>query len=283
MPGLCSFLWDAFLSAGDLTVKAAQKVYREKAVLLCAGLVFAATAFTSSGFGGGGKTALTVFAETSSREVDDGDEETEILTKDDARMQKGQQLVGNLLVKELTEEKEERIRTREKLSGVRAEIWQEELQKQHEMKKEELKRAEEARQRAVSAPASAAAVVSMTQDDYRVLLRIVQAEAGICDRKGRILVANVILNRVRSDEFPDTVTEVVYQRAQFSPVSDGSIDTCEVTQETIDCVRRAINGEDYSQGALYFMNRSGASFKNRTWFDSHLTYLFSHDRHEFFK
>ncbi len=49
----------------------------------------------------------------------------------------------------------------------------------------------------------------MSDGDYDVFLRIVEAEAGTEDLKGRILVANVILNRVKNDEFPDTVTDVV--------------------------------------------------------------------------
>lgn len=129
----------------------------------------------------------------------------------------------------------------------------------------------------------AATVFACSSSDYRVLLKIVQAEAGICDTKGRILVANVILNRVRSDEFPDTIPGVVYEKYQFSPVIDGSIDSCKVTQETIDAVDRALAGEDYSQGALYFMNRRTSSKKNVRWFDSRLEYLFKHGDHEFFK
>ena len=113
--------------------------------------------------------------------------------------------------------------------------------------------------------------------------RIVEAEAGICDIRGRILVANVVINRVKSEEFPDTITGVVYQKSQFSPVSDGSLNSCTVTPQTVEAVDRALAGEDYSQGALYFMNRRRSRAGNVSWFDNSLTYLFQHDRHEFFK
>ncbi|MCI8659483.1 MAG: cell wall hydrolase [Lachnospiraceae bacterium] len=126
-------------------------------------------------------------------------------------------------------------------------------------------------------------VISYSQQDYEVLKRIVEAEAGICDTKGRILVANVVINRVRSDEFPDTITGVVYQKSQFSPVNDGSLNSCIVTPETVEAVDRALAGEDYSQGALYFMNRVRSRSGNVSWFDRSLTFLFQHDRHEFFK
>lgn len=53
-----------------------------------------------------------------------------------------------------------------------------------------------------------------------------------------------------------------------------------VTAETIRCVDRALDGEDYSNGALYFMNRK-ASGRKAGWFDSRLTYLFAHGGHDF--
>lgn len=132
-------------------------------------------------------------------------------------------------------------------------------------------------------PQVAEAFADYTESDYNVLLRIVQAEAGGCDMKGKILVANVILNRVESDEFPDTITDVVYEKRQFSPVSNGSINRCKVEQETVEAVDRALAGEDYSEGALYFMNRRASSGSNVRWFDTHLDYLFQHGGHEFFK
>ena len=128
-----------------------------------------------------------------------------------------------------------------------------------------------------------AAAAGYTKEDYEVLLKIVEAEAGVCDSRGKILVANVVLNRVGSDECPDTIRDVVYQPSQFSPVSNGSINTCKVTAQTVECVNRALAGEDYSQGALYFMNRSASRTGAVHWFDGRLTYLFSHERHEFFK
>ena len=119
--------------------------------------------------------------------------------------------------------------------------------------------------------------------DYDVLLRIVQAEAGNCDMEGRVMVANVILNRVENDSFPNTITKVVYQKHQFSPVSNGSIKRCRVTAETVEAVGRALSGEDLTNGALYFMNRHASSKKNASWFDRHLEFLFKHGNHEFFR
>ena len=123
----------------------------------------------------------------------------------------------------------------------------------------------------------------LSESDYNTLLRIVQAESGGCDITGKILVANVILNRVDSNEFPDSIHGVVYQKSQFSPVIDGSINRCKVSDETREAVDRALNGEDPSEGALYFMNRSKSAPKNVRWFDTKLSFLFKHGEHEFFK
>ena len=120
-----------------------------------------------------------------------------------------------------------------------------------------------------------------------ILQRIVESEAGSEDEDGRLLVANVILNRVNDDKFPSTVTEVVFQQengvAQFSPAASGRIYQVEVSEETCEAVERALKGEDISQGALYFASRKYADSTKMKWFDEHLTYLFQHGGHEFFK
>mgnify|MGYP002536331456 CR=1 FL=1 len=122
--------------------------------------------------------------------------------------------------------------------------------------------------------------------DYQVLLKIVEAEAGSEDLNGRILVANVVLNRVKSELFPDCVTDVVYQHSngvyQFSPVKNGTIDTVSISEETKQAVELALDGTDLSKGALYFAARNAANEKNMRWFDTHLVRLFAHGGHEFF-
>lgn len=125
--------------------------------------------------------------------------------------------------------------------------------------------------------------IALSGDEYQVLLRIVQAEAGTCDEDGKLLVANVILNRVEDEEFPDTIRGVVYQKRQFSPVMNGTINTCKITMETRNAVNRALKGEDISDGALYFMNRGKSASRNVRWFDANLQFLFKHGEHEFFK
>ncbi|MCD8222440.1 MAG: cell wall hydrolase [Clostridiales bacterium] len=188
--------------------------------------------------------------------------------------QEGQQLVGNTLTKSVEDRQKLRETQREKVREAQKAI--------SEIEEERSRQAKEAAA-AAEAEKHRSVVVPCSEEDYRVLTRIVQAEAGGCDMKGKILVANVVLNRVKAGEFPDSITDVVYQKSQFSPVKNGSINTCSVSRQTMEAVDRALAGEDYSQGALYFMNRSASYSGNVRWFDGQLTYLFQHDGHEFYR
>jgi spore germination cell wall hydrolase CwlJ-like protein len=123
----------------------------------------------------------------------------------------------------------------------------------------------------------------LTIKEYNVLLRIVEAEAGGEGIIGKMLVANVIMNRVNSSRFPDTVTEVVYQknhngRAQFSPTVDGRMESVKVTLETEIAVLRALCGEDSSNGALYFRSKR----INSAWHDRALERVLVHGNHIFY-
>lgn len=134
--------------------------------------------------------------------------------------------------------------------------------------------------------AATSQVLAFSEEDYNNLLRIVEAEAGGEDEKGKILVANVVINRVMDEDFPDSITEVIFQKengvTQFSPVSNGRIFKVSVSEETIEAVNKALGGEDYSQGALYFAARKYANSDNMRWFDESLEFLFEHGGHEFF-
>lgn len=270
-----------------MTLKVTKRMYRSSAVFMAGAAIITVVAFTSAGFGSGGRNALTAFAETPESDTVADEEEVQEETLDQAQTQmklmdsriQAQQLAGDFLVKEVIQKQQQAEESRAEIERINNQIaLEEEAKRQAE---EARKAAEEAAKKAEEEKAVHA--MSVTTDDYQVLQRIVQAEAGICDDKGKILVANVILNRIRSGEFPRTVKEVVYEPSQFSPVSDGSINSVKVTEDTKRCVDRALAGEDYSNGALYFMNRGGSRSGAINWFDSHLTYLFRHGNHEFFK
>jgi len=130
-------------------------------------------------------------------------------------------------------------------------------------------------------------VISVTSEDVKMLERITEAEASGEDQIGKILIVNVILNRVASDKFPNTIKKVIFQNDgegyQFSPVKSGKYWKVKISNETKKAVQKALEGEDYSKGALYFMARKHAKKKSAKWFDENLTFLFKHGEHEFFK
>ena len=131
------------------------------------------------------------------------------------------------------------------------------------------------------------AQIELSSTEKNILMRIVEAEATGEDLKGKMLVANVVLNRVKNERFPDTIEEVVFQKNgsvyQFSPIKDGRYYKVEVSEETKRAVNRVLNGEDESKGALYFMSRSKSKASSVTWFDRCLTKVFKYGIHEFYK
>ena len=275
-----SFLQSVMFFVRSISVKLTKKHYRSSSVLMSGAVVIAVVAFSANGFGGGGKNAMAAPRTVESLEADE-EPETEALLEGssfvtEAKIQfgllntgsEGQHLAGALLEADVREKQRKQAAAQTQIETLQKQILKERQEEEARKKAEEERRA--------------ARRIKYTDEDYQVLLRIVQAEAGICDPKGKILVADVIINRVLSGKFPDSVKAVVYQPSQFQPVSNGTINTVKVTAETIECVDRALAGEDYSNGALYFMNRR-ASGSAASWFDRRLTYLFAHDGHEFFR
>lgn len=163
---------------------------------------------------------------------------------------------------------------------------QRKLEEERRKQEEERRKIEEARKLRRQRIKKACGKIKGT-NAQTILERIVEAEAGGEDQKGRILVANVVLNRVISKEFPNTVRGVVFahsgRRYQFSPISNGSYYRVHVSAGTKKAVQAALDGQDPSQGALYFMERALADRGNVRWFDSCLTKISRHGCHEFYK
>ena len=125
--------------------------------------------------------------------------------------------------------------------------------------------------------------VNLDHGARRILERIVEAESGDQTIKGRQMVANVILNRMKSEKFPNSVREIVFAGRQFSPVSNGSYYRVKVSSQTKKAVEKALKEKDNTNGALYFMYRAGSDSSNVSWFDRELTKICEHGCHEFFR
>ena len=111
-----------------------------------------------------------------------------------------------------------------------------------------------------------------TSDELYWLSRIVSAESSGEPNQGKVAVANVVLNRVKSNDFPNTIYGVIFDRkygVQFTPVSNGTIYQ-NPTTDSIIAAKRALLGEDISRQCLYFLNPKTATnswiVKNRKFY-----------------
>ncbi|TPG82552.1 spore cortex-lytic protein [Brevibacillus laterosporus] len=86
-----------------------------------------------------------------------------------------------------------------------------------------------------------------------MLERLVYAESRGESYEGKVAVAAVVLNRVKSEQFPSTIKGVIFARNAFSVIQNGRLSSAK-NKETQLAVRDALFGEDPSHGALYFYN-----------------------------
>ncbi|OJV66336.1 MAG: hypothetical protein BGO41_02565 [Clostridiales bacterium 38-18] len=94
--------------------------------------------------------------------------------------------------------------------------------------------------------------MNYSEEDLIWLARIIEAETrgGSLDKK--TAVANVVLNRVASPKFPNTIYEVIYQRNQFPPAYKSSFLTRELSQSSLMAAKRAMMGVEIAPNCLYF-------------------------------
>lgn len=108
---------------------------------------------------------------------------------------------------------------------------------------------------------------SISEYERDLLARLVRAEAEIESFKGKVAVAEVVLNRVESEEFPDTIEGVIYQKRQFTPVANGSINK-KATEDCYRAVDEALKGSNYVGDSMYFYDPEIATSR---WLDSRPT------------
>jgi N-acetylmuramoyl-L-alanine amidase len=101
---------------------------------------------------------------------------------------------------------------------------------------------------------------SNNSSNVNLLARVVYGEARGEPYTGQVAVAAVVLNRVKSSKFPNTISGVVYQSGAFDAVADGQIN---MTPDTTakKAAQDALNGWDPSYGAIYYFNPSTATNK----------------------
>ena len=120
------------------------------------------------------------------------------------------------------------------------------------------------------------------EDEVFWLARIIHAESVGESLLGQIAVGNVVLNRVRSRDYPNTIYGVIFDRkygVQFSPVLDGAIYNTP-SYNSVLAAKICLEGFDVSEGALFFLR---PEISTSSWIPDNRPYLFSVGKHDFYK
>ena len=113
-----------------------------------------------------------------------------------------------------------------------------------------------------------------------LLARIAMAEAEGCNTQTKTLIIMCVLNRVWSDECPDTIEEVIFQENQFSPIDNGRWDRVEPNEDCYEAVKVVMEAKyDYSGGATYFESCSNED----NWHSRNLEFLYESEGIRFYK
>lgn len=119
-------------------------------------------------------------------------------------------------------------------------------------------------------------------DEVLWLARIIHAESKGEPLLGQVAVGNVVLNRVKSAYYPNTIYGVIFDRkygVQFSPILDGSIYNNPSYNSTL-AAKICLEGYDISDGAFFFLN---TRFATSSWIPQNREYVFTIGNHDFYK
>ena len=100
---------------------------------------------------------------------------------------------------------------------------------------------------------SSSSVAGYSSSDVQLLARLIYAEARGESYQGQVAVGSVVLNRVKSSSFPNTISGVIYQPYAFTCVNDGQINLSP-NNTALKAAKDAMNGWDPTYGCLYYYN-----------------------------
>ena len=127
---------------------------------------------------------------------------------------------------------------------------------------EAAKAAAAATQSSSGSSSSSSESTSASTDELTLLAALIQCEAGGESYKCQVSVGAVVLNRVASSRFPNSITKVIYQSGQFGPASNGSLArrlNGTISSTAYAAAKEALAGTDYTDGCLYFNDTSHTS------------------------
>ncbi len=124
-----------------------------------------------------------------------------------------------------------------------------------------------------------------TKEEFELMEYVIQQEVRGASIEHKRIIANVILNRAESEDFPDNIHDVIFQKGQFTSARNCKEKTFTPDKATKQAVFEVLNKEceDLSEGALYFYAPRWTDVKTANWFEENLTFLFELEGHRFFK
>ncbi len=114
--------------------------------------------------------------------------------------------------------------------------------------------------KSTSSSSSSTSTSKTNNNDIYLLAKLVYGESRGEPYTGQVAVAAVVLNRVRSSQFPNSISGVIYQKGAFSVVDDGQINLAP-NESALKAARDAMNGWDPTNGCLYYYNPKKTSNK----------------------
>lgn len=146
----------------------------------------------------------------------------------------------------------------------------------HQQEREEAELEAEMIQKAQERSMAAPPMIISDHDAY-LMEKVAMAEAESEDTEGKALVMLVILNRVESDRFPDSIEGVIFEKEAFSSIDNGRYDSVEPDEDCKKAFELITDAHwDRSCGATYYDLTDGQ------WHQSHLKKLFTHGAHTFY-
>ncbi|HBL84188.1 MAG: hypothetical protein A2Y17_07965 [Clostridiales bacterium GWF2_38_85] len=127
--------------------------------------------------------------------------------------------------------------------------------------------------------------VKYTSEEREMLYCLVQNECGSSEIEHKRIIANIVLNRVKSNRFPNTISEVIAQEGQFAKITAWQTENKNYDEDTVKAVDEVLTDSaiDESHGALYFYSTNYLSDHNAIQWFEHKSFLFEAYGHRFFK
>ena len=119
---------------------------------------------------------------------------------------------------------------------------------------------------------------TLSENEIMMIEITIQHEVGNFSKEYKTYVAELIRNRLVSENFPDTVTEVLFQKSQFQGISNWLYSGIIPDEETKEVVKEVFSAEDTSHSATYYYNPKLSEYDSLVWFEysGNVEYLFEY-------